>query len=247
MGLANLSPVNRLALVLLLLALVARAEDQTSELTPAKAAFDTADRALNEAWIAMKKALPDTIFAELKVQQRAWLESRDRRALESSPTPNDAAEAKRSAAYWQTAANLTELRAQWLRRLADREDDPLTGLWIDGNGGNVEIVEGKEKLFFVFHVVRTSGHHLGIIAGVAHWTGRIGWFSDKGREADKPDETNIAFIERDRYLEVIGANTSYYHGHRAYFDGSYYKIAPLDVKGQENVVKAGETGEVPEE
>jgi uncharacterized protein YecT (DUF1311 family) len=239
--------VNRLALVLLLLTTVVRAEEQKSSLTEATAAFAKADRALNEAWTAIKKALPDQIFAELKTKQREWLESRDRRALESSPTPNDAMEAKRSAAYWQTATSMTEVRAQWLRRLADNEDDPLTGFWTDGNSGNLEIVEGKEKLFFVFHVVRTSGHHVGIIAGVAHWNRSIGWFSDKGREADKPDETNIAFIERDRYLEVIGANTSYYHGHRAYFDGSYYKIAPLDVKEQESVVKAGETGNVPEE
>ena len=155
--------MNRLALLLLFLALVARAEDQTSKLTEAKAAFAKADRALNEAWTAMKKALPDNIFAELKAQQRAWLESRDRRALESSPTPNDAAEAKRSAAYWQTAASLTEARTQWLRRLADKEDDPLTGLWTDGNGGNLEIVERKEKLFFVFHVVRGRALHIGVL------------------------------------------------------------------------------------
>lgn len=234
--------------VLFLLAGVVRAEDQKSGPTEAKAAFAKADVALNEAWTALKKGLPDKIFAELQAKQRVWLESRDRRALESSPAPKDAVEAKRSADYWQTAANLTEVRAQWLRRLADNEDDPLTGFWTDGNGGNLEIVEGgNEKLFFVFHVVRTSGQHVGVIAGVAHWNTSIGWFSDKGREADKPDEANIAFIERDRFLEVIGANTTYYHGRRAYFDGSYYKIAPLDVKEQESVVKAGETGKVPEE
>ena len=95
--------------------------------------------------------------------------------------------------------------------------------------------------------MRTRAHNVGFIAGIAQWNRGIGWFSDKGREADKPDETNITFIERDRYLEVIGSNTSYYHGNRAYFDGSYYKIAPLDVKEQESVVKAGETGDVPEE
>ena len=239
--------MHRLLFTLVLLAGVVLAEDPKSSPTEAKTAFAKADRGLNEAWTAIKKALPDNIFGELQAKQREWLESRDRRALESSPTPKDVAEAKRSAEYWQTAASLTEVRAQWLRRLADNEDDPLTGLWADGNGGHLEIVEGKDKLFFVFHVVRTSGHHVGIIAGFAHWNRSIGWFSDKGREADKPDETNIAFIERDRYLEVIGANTSHYHGHRAYFDGSYYKIAPLDVKEQESVVKAGETGEVPEE
>lgn len=239
--------MNRLALVLFLLAVIAQAEDQTSNPTEAKAAFAKADRTLNEAWTAAKKALPDKIFAELKAKQREWLESRDRRALESSPTRNDAAEAKRSAAYWQTAATLTEARAQWLRRLADNEDDLLTGLWTDGSGGNLKIVERKEKLFFVFHVVRGPGLHGGAIAGAAHWNTSIGWFSDKGREADKADETNIVFIEKDGYLEVTGANTSYYHGAHAYFDGSYYKIAPLDDKEEENVVIAGGSGKVPEE
>lgn len=240
--------MNRLALVLCFLAVVARAEDQNASLAEAKATFAKADRALNEAWTAIKKALPEKIFTELKAQQRGWLESRDRLALEASPAPKDAAEAKRSAAYWQTAASLTETRGKWLRRLADNEDDPLTGLWTDGNGGTLEMVERTEtqKLFFVFHVVRGRALHLGVIAGAAHWNSPLGWFSDKGREADKPEETNIAIIEKERHLEVTGANTSYYHGARAYFDGAYYKIAPLDDKEQESVVKAGETGEVPE-
>lgn len=240
--------MNRLALVFLLVtAITARGEDQKSNLAAAKAAFAKADRALNEAWTALRKHLPEKVFAELKTQQKGWLESRDQRALEASPTPKDAAEAKQSAAYWETAARLTDERAQWLRRLADNEDDPLTGLWTDGDGGNLEIVEQKEKLLFVFHVVRGPSVHVGVVAGTAHWNTSIGWFSDKGREADKPEETNIAFIEKERHLEVSGANTSYYHGARAYFDGNYYKIAPLDKKAEANVVKAGETGIVPEE
>jgi uncharacterized protein YecT (DUF1311 family) len=241
--------VHRVALVLCLLALIARAEDQNASLAEAKAAFAKADRDLNEAWTATKKRLPDKIFTELKAQQRGWLESRDRLALEASPTPKDAAEAKQSAAYWQTAARLTEPRAQWLRRLAENEDDPLTGLWTDGNGGTLEIVERSEtqKLFFVFHVVRGRALHLGVIAGAAHWNSPLGWFSDKGRDADKTEETNLAFVEKEKHLEVTGANTSYYHGAHAYFDGAYYKIGPLEEKAQESVVKAGETGEVPEE
>jgi uncharacterized protein YecT (DUF1311 family) len=239
--------VNRLAFVLLFVILLAQAEAQKLSLAEPKATFAKADRALNEAWTAIKKAMPDKIFAELKTKQREWLEFRDRRALESSPTPDNEAEAKRSPVYWETAASSTEARALWLRRLADNEDDPLTGLWTDGDGGNLEIVERKEKLLFVFHVVRGPSAHVGVVAGTAHWNTSIGWFSDKGREADKPEETNIAFIEKERYLEVVGANTSYYHGARAYFDGSYYKIAPLDEKAEASVVKAGETGIVPEE
>jgi uncharacterized protein YecT (DUF1311 family) len=239
--------VNRLALALLLAAIVPPAGAQKSSLAEAQAAFAKADRTLNEAWTAIKKGMPDKIFAELKTKQREWLESRDRRALESSPASAELAEAKRSTAYWETAASLTEARALWLRRLADNEDDPLTGLWTDGNGGSLEIVEQKEKLLFVFNVVRGPSVHVGVVAGTAHWNTSIGWFSDKGREADKPEETNIVFIEKERHLEVAGANTSYYHGARAYFDGNYYKIAPLDEKAEANVIKAGQTGIVPED
>jgi uncharacterized protein YecT (DUF1311 family) len=247
--LANFALMNRLALLLCLVAVVARAEDQNASLTEAKAAFAKADRALNQAWTGIKKALPEKIFAELKAQQRGWIEIRDRAALESSPAPKDAAEAKRSAEYWRKAASLTETRAQWLQRLADNEDDPLTGFWIDGSGGTLQVVEREEtqKLFFIFQVVRGQSLHVGAIAGAAHWNTPLGWFSDKGREAEKAEESNIAFVEKERHLEVTGANTSYYHGARAYFDGAYYKIAPLDEKEQENVVKAGETGDVPEE
>jgi uncharacterized protein YecT (DUF1311 family) len=238
--------MNRLALALLFLAAIARAEEKPAGLAEAKATFAKADRALNEAWTALKKAMPEKIFADLKTQQRAWIESRDRAALESAPNPKDAAAGKQSVAYWQTAASLTETRAQWLRRLADNEDDPLTGLWTDGDGGSLEIVERNGKLFFVFSVVRGRSLHVGAIGGTAHWNRPLGWFTDKGREEDKPEESNIAFVEKEAHLEVIGANTSYYHGARAYFDGAYYKIAPLDDKDQESVVKAGQSGEVPE-
>jgi hypothetical protein len=88
--------------------------------------------------------------------------------------------------------------------------------------------------------------HVGVIAGTAQWNTSIGWFSDKGRDAEKTEESNLSFIERDGYLEVIGANTSYYHGARAYFDGKYYKIAALEEKDEASVVQAGETGTVPE-
>lgn len=239
--------MHRLALVLFFLAAVVRAQDHPSGLAEAKASFAKADRALNQAWTAIRKALPEKIFTVMKTQQRAWIELRDGAALEASPNPKDAAAARQTAAYWQTAASLTEARAQWLQRLADNEDDPLTGLWTDGNGGSLEIVERNEKLFFVFSVVRGRSLHVGAIAGTASWNRPLGWFSDKGREEDKPEESNIAFVEKERHLEVTGANTSYYHGARAYFDGAYYKIAPLEDKDQEGVVKAGESGEVPEE
>ena len=89
--------------------------------------------------------------------------------------------------------------------------------------------------------------HLGGLAGIAVWNTSIGWFSDKGVVKDKTDETNLSFILREKKLEIIGASTGYYHGARAYFDGSYVKVKTLDTKAQAKIVKAAKTGEVPEE
>jgi uncharacterized protein YecT (DUF1311 family) len=232
----------RRAVLLILLPAVITMGKQAPDLTEARTAFTKADGALNEAWMAIKKTLPKEIFAELKVKQREWIESRDWRALESSPHPKDVVEAKRSPVYWQTAASQTNERAQWLRRRAKKEADPLTGLWSDGNGGHLEVVEQKEKLLFVFHTVRGRGYNVGVLAGVASWNKGVGRFSDKGREKNKTEETTISFTQRDGWLDVTGSNTSYYHGHHAYFDGAYYLIAPLDDKETAYVIKAGESG-----
>lgn len=227
--------------LMLVLVTVSAAEETGRELAEAKAAFTKADKSLNEAWTAIRKKLPEKVFAGLKTKQREWIEARDRRALESSAAPKDEAAAKRGPEYWITATKLTEERAQWLQRLAKNDLDALTGLWIDGSDGMIEIVERNNQLFFVFHVVRRM--NVGILAGVAAWNRGIGWFSDKGREPDKTDETNISFTQREGHLEVIGANTDYYHGHHAYFDGSYYRIAPLSEKEERDVVVQGERGE----
>lgn len=225
-------------------------EGKEPTLAEAKAAFAKADRALNEAWAAAKKALPESVMAELTIRQRAWVEFRDRRARLETPEPeSDAAAARRSPVYFATAAQLTDDRVKWLRGRTKGEGDTLTGSWIDSYGGTVEIVEEKNRLLFVFSVVRGHTFDLGSLAGVATWNERIGWFSDKGRDKDKDkaDETNLSFTRRDGEIEVIGANTSHYHGAHAYFDGLYCKVASLDDKQKAAVIKAAESGEVPEE
>lgn len=222
------------------------AEEKEPTLAEAKAEFSKADRALNEAWSAMPKALPAKEFAELTVQQREWVEFRGRRArLETRE--EEEAKAKALPAYYTIAAELTQDRVRWLHGRAKREGDTLTGRWIDSYGGSLEVVEQEGKLLFIFNVVRGHSFDVGAIAGVAIWNTKIGWFSDKGRDADKAEETNISFSARDGQLEVIGANTSFYHGQHAYFDGTYCKIAPLDDKEQAVVIEAAKSGKVPED
>lgn len=234
-------------LFVVLVVLPAVAEEQKEPtLAEAKAAFAKADRALNEAWAAIKDALPESTVQELTIRQRAWVEYRDRRArLEASGA--DEAAARRSPSYFSTAAELTEDRVKWLRGRAKGPGDTLTGSWVDSYGGTLEIVEQENRLLFVLSVVRGHNFNMGSLAGVAAWNESIGWFSDKGRDKDKTDETNLSFIRRDGEIEVTGANTSHYHGAHAYFDGHYCKVASLDEKRKAAVIQAAESGEVPEE
>jgi len=226
-----------LCLAIGLAVLSAGAEEKKPGLAGAKAEFAKADRELNEAWTAVKKALPEKQFSELKDVQREWIKYREDQTELTSGKP----------ASYTAATALTTDRVQWLLARARNQEDPLTGVWFDGRGGIVEIAEQPGRLLFVFQVVRGTSFDLGRLAGVAAWNVNIGWFSDKGRDKEKTDETNISFTHRDLALEVIGAKTNYYHGQRAYFDGIYFKASSLGSKEQGEVIKAAESGKVPED
>lgn len=226
------------------------AQDKPLDAKAAKAAFDKADRALNAAWAAAKQALPEEVFNKLKEDQRAWVEYRDYLARSPMYTGADAQGelALDAPEYLEAAAGLEDMRAEWLKGLIhDWKDETLTGEWTDSYGGSIEVVEREGHLHFIIQCVRGPTSHVGGLSGIAAWNPNIGWFSDKGRDKEKTDETNLSFILRDKKLEVIGANTGYYHGARAYFDGSYVKVKALDAKAQAKIVKAAKSGDLPEE
>jgi len=232
------------AIVLLLPMFVSAAEEKPKTLAEAKEAFAKADKALNDAWAAAKKALDESELAALQAKQRQWVLYRDDQARGEDRNMSEA-DAKKSPDYYETAAELTQARADWLRgRISN--DTELTGLWIDSYGGTLEVVQEKDHLLFVIEVVRGPTFHTGSLAGVATWNDPLGWFSDKGRHNDKPEETNLAFVRHGSLLELIGANTSYYHGARAYFDGGYCKTGTLDEKAKAEVTKSAEAGAVEE-
>ena len=221
------------------------ADEKQPTLAEAKAAFAKADKALNEAWAAAKKALPESEFAELQVKQRDWMKFREDRARGAN-RENGEPETKQSAAYYEASAELTASRADWVRGRVKNEADSLTGLWIDSFGGTLEIVQEEDRLLFVIEVVRGPTFHTGSLAGVATWNTPLGWFSDKGHEKEKTEESNLVFVSRGNVLEIIGANTSYYHGARAYFDGDYCKVGELDAKRKAEVAKDAEAGAIEE-
>jgi uncharacterized protein YecT (DUF1311 family) len=236
-------------------------EEKAPTLAEAKAAFAKADRALNQAWSVAKAAVSGRALTDLTGSQRDWLEFRDYQAGYESEQAGEK-DRKRSAVWHTTAAALTDSRAEWLRGRAETAKaapETLTGTWIDSYGGTMRLVHqpppasaessgdaAPARLLFDVEVVRGPTYHTGGVAGIATWNQRIGWWSDKGVDPEKTDESNLAFVDREGCLEVIGANTSSYHGARAYFDGIYCKVGPLDKKAEAEVVKAAESGEVPE-
>jgi uncharacterized protein YecT (DUF1311 family) len=225
--------------VLALSRLLAAEEETPKTLGEAKAEFAKADGALNEAWAAVKKTLPEPAFSELQIKQRDWMKFREDRARGANRENNEP-EGKLTAAYYETAAELTQTRVDWLLGRIRKGDDSLTGVWVDSFGGTIEIVQEKERLLFTIEVVRGSTFHTGSLAGIASWNWPLGWFSDKGHDKAKTDETNLVFIQGGNVLKVIGANTSYYHGARAYFDGEYCKSGSLDEKQKAEVIKSAE-------
>ena len=230
------------------------ASEKRPTLAEAKAAFAKADRELNQAWSAAKAAVTGSALTDLTQSQRDWLEFRNDNAERESEQAGEK-EPKRSATWHSVAAQLTQSRTEWLRGRALGAEAPLetlTGRWVDSFGGTMRIVHqpgaknewgavGVGRLLFDIEVVRGPTYHTGSLAGVASWNDRIGWWSDKG-DPEKTEESNLAFIDRDRCLEVIGANTTHYHGARAYFDGIYCKAGPLDEKEQTEVTKGAESG-----
>src|ERR1044071_9537254 len=116
------NPWRSVGVLLALPLFAAAAEEKPKTLAEAKAAFTKADKALNEAWAAAKKALGEAEFAELQVKQRDWVkykEDMSRRANRDSGDP----EGKQSATYFETAAALTQSRADWLRGRVKNEDE----------------------------------------------------------------------------------------------------------------------------
>lgn len=224
--------------ILLLLVLVmsvafsaAAEEEKRPTLKQAQAEFEKADRELNVAWAEVKKRMgADPALLE---EQKGWVGYRDRIATSPMVTGLegdrwDEKAARKTAEYFQCAAEMTRGRTEWLRGYgAQVNDSDLSGHWADSYGGDLLILHKNGKLTFEIDVVRGPTAHVGSIFGVASWNYPLGWFSDKGREKDRAEETNLAFVLENRKLRVIGANTSYYHGARAYFDGGYVRVGEL--------------------
>lgn len=206
------------------------------DLAEAKAQFHKWDRALNAVYGELKKDLPEEQFAKLQQDQRDWVAHRDYLAeWEARAQGREPAE---DGSYWEVAASLTESRIEMLRAWKGiGAAGDWTGVYRDGYGGVLEMVERDGALHFTLNVVRGPTHHVGMIGGKAKLNGSTGWFELKAEGEEKP--TWLTFLnnrEGDGRIEVVGENTQPFHGARAYFDGSYLRVGLLAGAAADKVV-----------
>lgn len=213
------------------------AEELTLE--QAKARYSAADKSLNLSYAKAKTKLPEHLFSELQEDQRSWLSYRDYRSLQAAGFDGGAEEGKEKSTveYWTTLTSITEERVRiiggWIGH--DSFAHEWEGIWTDGEGGLLAIFENEDGQFaFTLDVVRGPTYHVGSIGGRAVWNGSTARFTLMTEGEDQ--ETWLTFLKPGVRLEVIGENTSPYHGARAYFDGKYVRVAELTAADREAIL-----------
>lgn len=171
--------------------------------------------------------LPQELFAALLSQQAAWYEWRDVKARDAAQlmSQTDIFEEE----YWWNLHHDTRVRTQYLEASLFTHSPEAAGLgdwegyWVDGDGGFITITEPEPGLIeFAIDVVRGPTFHLGQIDGSAE----VSDASVEYRVKPEPDwdETVISFSRDGPFLVVVGTNTQYFHGARAWFDGRYLRL-----------------------
>lgn len=211
--------------------------------------FEAADAALNAAYQRARALLPEELFIELRASQRIWLESRDVRAgylasylqgISTVDTPKDD-----SPDFWHARAVLTRGQADyllgWVRAFdgSFAAENPWEGIWVDGNGGRLQILEVDDgALVFDLEVVRGPTLHLGQIAGPGTTDGTTALFQQQ-----VPNEAELAEILMTRQGAIVVLESrgpiNYFHGARAYFDGSYSRLQELSPTERQQLLEIG--------
>ena len=218
-----------------------------------KSAFQAADAALNKAYQTAKSTLSEWEFSELQEDQREWIEFRDSSSQSSAvydDGPQFEEREESSTAFWRTMKFLTQTRARIIKGWTEGTDREnfWDGEWTDGYGGWLRILQDEDTGTFRFfiEVVRGPTYHLGMLSGQAKTNGSMAFFSDEGTDEKTGDDPETWLIfdaaESGPRLTIRGVNTSYYHGVRAYFGGTYTWVGELDEAARKEVLTGKREG-----
>ncbi len=230
-------PKNNLTAVLIvagltLLSIPGLAEaDDAARLDQAKRRFALADADLNKTYGTLRKRLRATEFTDLRDRQRKWLEYREYIAADQ-PRQNgfEGADLKKSPDYWEAMADLTESRTEFLRAAFDQAlPRGITGIYRDSYGGELKLEETPEGVAFSIDVVRGPSSHTGGLAGLARRKHNAAAYKEEIEAGEDREPCELTFTLVDGHIvKLEGKNTEHHHGARAYFVGTYFKVAKLD-------------------
>jgi uncharacterized protein YecT (DUF1311 family) len=206
-------------------------ESQAEKLQKAKGNFAAADADLNKTFQTLRKKLPADEFKELRDQQRKWLDHRDYMSADQ-PRQNGfrGNDPKQSGDYWDSMAELTKARTEFLRASFDSSlPKGITGAYEDSYGGSLNLEERADGVAFQIEVVRGPTTHTGGLAGLATLKDGVALYKEKVDPGEDREPCELTFsFSKGRVVKVDGKNTEHYHGMRAYFVGTYFKVAKLD-------------------
>ncbi|RFC47077.1 MAG: hypothetical protein DVB23_001262 [Verrucomicrobia bacterium] len=134
--------------------------------------------------------------------------------------------------YWQTLAELGRLHARLLIGASGiQAPEGRFAEYMDDSGGMIVLLDpgqgGERSLRFEIRVVRGPTAHTGSLVGTAQLIGPdLAEFVDENEDAFQDGKPAILrFRFRGHELVVAGERTGAYHGARAFFDGTYYRLA----------------------
>lgn len=207
------------------------AEEEAAKLEQARQRFAAADADLNKTFQEVRGKLRGNALNDLRDRQREWLKHREYIASDQ-PRQNgfEGSDFKQSPDYWEAMADLTKDRAKFLRAAFNPAlPKEITGVYQDSQGGALQLEETPQGVVFSINVVRGPTTHTGGLTGVAALKGSVAVYKEKVEPAEDRKSCELTFAFSDGHIvKVTGKNTEYYHGARAYFDGTYFKVAKLD-------------------
>lgn len=219
---------------------VAGGDSEAERLQRAKRDFTAVDADLNKTFQALRKKVPADEFKELRERQRKWLEYRDymaadepRQHLFRGDNP------KQSSHYWDAMAILTKARAEFLQASFDNAlPKGISGSYEDSYGGSLNLEERADGVAFQIDVVRGPTSHTGGLAGLATLKDGVAVYKEQVQAGEDREPCELTFtFSRGHIVKIDGKSTEYYHGARAYFTGTYFKIAKLEEPIELNAVE----------
>ncbi|MCE9598370.1 MAG: DUF1311 domain-containing protein [Spirochaetia bacterium] len=182
-----------------------------------KAAYQKRDSELNEVYKKLIPLLSARTRKALQDSSISWIRAKEADCKTSSPSGDQE--------FYACLLRSTDERLRFLTKLLGRvRDADIAGYYSDESNGSVTIIQvGPNEYLFEMRVVRGPTFHTGQYNGVFRRTGN----SIKYRWSTSDPmvmKCDLNFTIEPGALQVEEVDCSGFHGARAYFDGTYFKI-----------------------